>query len=219
VNLNVIEGYVEVSGKKPVLITALHGFGTDRFKDIVGKIKELGLEYAFSELIPSRSAVDFLTWEIAFKAAIATNSWAVLPTISKVDHVDGLNIPYYNLNKEYGRKTPLWRRIEQLVNEGKIKYIIDVHGMKNISVWPDVCLSTNGYSSVSRNVLEKIVEKLRKRGLRVSVDKPFKGGALIKYFGKPPKTEALGIELKRNLRFFGSKAPEIIIEVVNTFLA
>ncbi len=217
-DLEVIEGYVEVEGVNPVLITALHGFGTDRFKDVVDKIRELGLEYAFLELIPSRSAVDFLTWEIAFKAAVATRSWAILPTISKVDSVDGLEIPNYNLNKEYAKETPLWRRIEELVERGKVKIIVDIHGMKNISSWPDICISTNGLTSVSMGTLDKILNYFRALKLNVEVDRPFKGGALIRYFGKPPYVEALGLELKRNLRFYRSNIPKIIVGLVKELL-
>ena len=217
-DLNVIEGYVEIKGEKPILITALHGFGTDRFKDIVDKIRELGLEYAFSELIPSRSAVDFLTWEIAFKVAVATGSWAILPTISKVDSVDGLRIPDYNLNKEYAKETPLWRRIKELVNSEHVRLIIDIHGMKNVSSWPDVCISTNGLTTVSRNTLNNVLKYFKMLKLNVAVDRPFKGGALIRYFGKPPNVEALGIELKRNLRFFRSEIPKVMAGLVRELL-
>ncbi|MCD6113861.1 MAG: N-formylglutamate amidohydrolase [Thermoprotei archaeon] len=217
-NLNVIEGYVEIKGEKPILITALHGFGTDRFKDVVDKIRELGLEYAFSELIPSRSAVDFLTWEIAFKVAVATGSWAILPTISKVDSVDELRIPDYNLNKEYAKETPLWRRIEELVNSEHVRLIIDIHGMKNVSSWPDICISTNGLTTVSRNTLNNVLKYFKMLKLNVAVDRPFKGGALIRYFGKPPNVEALGIELKRNLRFFRSEIPKVMAGLVRELL-
>ena len=217
-NLDVIEGYIEVKGVEPILITALHGFGTDRFKDVVDKIRELGLEYAFSELIPSRSAVDFLTWEIAFKVAVATGSWAILPTISKVDSVDGLRIPDYNLNKEYAKETPLWKRIECLVRRKRVKFIIDIHGMKNISSWPDICVSTNGLTTVSRDTLNRVLKYFKAMKLNVTVDRPFKGGALIRYFGKPPSVEALGIELKRNLRFYRSNIPKIMAGLVRELL-
>jgi len=213
-NLNIVEGYIEIEGKNKILITALHGFGSDRFKDVIDKIRELGLDYAFSELVPSRSAVDFLTWEIAFKAAVATNSWAILPTISKVDSVDGLEIPNYNLNKEYAKETPLWKRIGELVVKGKVKLIIDIHGMKNISSWPDICVSTNGLSSASKNTISRVVKYFEKLKFNVALDKPFKGGALIRYFGKPPKVEALGIELKRNLRFFKTNTPKIMADLI-----
>ncbi len=213
-DLNIVEGYIEIEGKNKVLITALHGFGTDRFKDVVDKIRELGLEYAFSELVPSRSAVDFLTWEIAFKAAVATNSWVILPTISKVDSVDGLRIPDYNLNKEYAKETPLWKRIEELVVGEKVKLIIDIHGMKNVSSWPDICVSTNGLSSASKDTISRVVKYFEKLKFNVALDKPFKGGALIRHFGKPPKVEALGIELKRNLRFFRSNIPRVMAGLV-----
>lgn len=217
-DLNIIEGYIEVSGEKPVLITALHGFGTDLFKDVVDKLKELNLYEEFNEILTSRSAVDLFTGEIAFKAGIAEKCWVILPTISKVDKLNKLPIPDYNLNKPYARLTPLWKRVEQLIKEEKTKLIIDVHGMKDVNKWPDICIACNNYRTASKGLIEAIAETLQTIGLSVKIDYPFSGGALIKHFGSPPKVEAFSIEIKRNLRQFYSHAPQIMREVVRTAL-
>ncbi len=220
-NLEVLEGYIEVKGKYPVLVTALHGFGTDLFKDLVVIIRRNSKAYGGDLDLNYYSAVDMYTWEIAFKAAIAENTWAVLPTISKVDKPENVNLPDYNLNKPYAKLTPLWRRVRELVDEENIRVIIDLHGMKNIKKWPDICISTGNFTTTSRELVSRVMEYLRSLGFRVNVDYPFSGGAFIRFFGDPPRIEAFALELKRNLRYFGSKIPAVIrgiVRVVKEYL-
>ncbi len=220
-NLNIIEGYVEIEGRYPILITALHGFGTDLFKELVSVTKKYVPLSKMKELTIYHSAVDMYTWEIAFKTAVAEKTWAILPTISKVDRLENMDLPDYNLNKPYAKSTPLWRRVGELVNRNAVKIIVDFHGMKNIKRWPDVCISTCNFTTVSRSLISAIIAYLRSMGLNVRIDYPFSGGAFIKFFGKPPYIEAFAIELKRNLRYFGSKVPLIargIIRQVKEYL-
>lgn len=201
---NVLEGFIEIEGKYPILITALHGFGSDRFKDVIVRIKEYGLYDKFKDIVTSSSAVDFLTSEIAFKVGIAEKCWVILPTISKVDVVNNLPIPDYNLNKEYAQVTPIWNRVEELIKNGLVNVIIDIHGMKAVTKWPDICISCANYTTASKETINSIVKVFRKLGYNVKIDKPFKGGAFIRHFGNPPITEAFSIEIKRNYRFLGS---------------
>lgn len=213
-DLDVIEGYIEVKGRHPILVTASHGFGTDKFKELFDLLRSLGAAKLLQGFAPRRSAVDMYTWELAFKSAVAEGCWALLPTVSKVDKVELGGLPDYNLNKPYARVTPFWRRLGELTESGKIKVIVDIHGMKNVRKWPDICLSTASFTTASKELTEVVARRLRALGLRVSVDYPFSGGALIKAFGRPPRVEALAVEIKRSLRYFGSRSPALAREVV-----
>ncbi len=212
-NIDRIEGYIEIVGEIPILITALHGFGSDHYKDIVKLIKSFAYQ-KIKYFVRYRSAVDKYTWEIAYKVAIAEKTWAILPTLSKVDSIDSIEIPDYNLNKSYARNTPFWNRVRDLLLDRSIRVIIDIHGMKNIRKWPDICISTRGFTTVSRDLIENIVIYLEKIGLRTSIDYPFIGGAFIAEFGRPPQVEAFALEIKRNLRYYGSDIPLVIRNVI-----
>lgn len=230
-NLDVLEGYIEVRGKYPILITALHGFGSDYYRIVVralkkyltmfGYIKTLNSYRELEKSLRYTSSVDVYTWEIAFKVALAEDLWCVLPTLSKVDRIDGVNIPDYNLNKGYTSITPFWKRIEEIVKNEKIMALIDIHGMKNIRKWPDICISTRGLTTASKELVGRIVSFFRIQGFKVAIDYPFIGGAFIATFGKPPAVEAMAIEIKRNLRFYGSMVPKLMggaIRVVKEYL-
>lgn len=218
--LDSIEGFVEVRGRYPILVTALHGFGTDAYK-LLAKIlrkymktlmftKRYNLSDKLINMVPYSSAVDIYTWEIAYKVAVAEEFWCILPTLSKTDRLDNIGIPDYNLNKSYAIVTPFWRRVRELINMEGVKVVVDIHGMKNIRKWPDICISTRGYTSASRDLVDIVAGYFRKQGLKVAIDYPFIGGAFIAEFGRPPAVEAIAIEIKRSLRFYGSKIPEII---------
>jgi hypothetical protein len=223
-DLNVLEGFVEVEGRHPILVTALHGFGTDSYRDLVraarsyaglmGFLKTLSDYGELERLLRYSSAVDLFTWEIAFKVAVAEELWALLPTLSKVDKLGTLPVLDYNLNKGYAINTPFWRRVKNLVEGGKVKILVDIHGMKNVRKWPDICISTRGLTTASKELINTVVAFFKSHGLRVAVDYPFMGGALIAHFGRPPATEAFAIEIKRSLRFYESTIPTIIRNVM-----
>ncbi|MCS7111663.1 MAG: N-formylglutamate amidohydrolase [Ignisphaera sp.] len=231
-DLNIIEGFIEIEGRYPILVTALHGFGSDGYRHVVralrsclracGCVKTL---YSYDKLVaPSmyHSAVDVYTWEIAYKVATAEELWCILPTLSKIDRVEGIDAQDYNLNKRYAYSTPFWRRVREVVERGGIRAIVDIHGMKNVRRWADICISSRGYTTASRELVGVIVEYFRERGLSVAVDHPFAGGAFIAEFGRPPSVEALALEIKRNLRFHRSRVPEILrgaMKVMKQYLA
>jgi hypothetical protein len=231
VDVDVVEGFVEVEGIYPILVTATHGFGTDSFKYVVKAlrryVKSFGLMKTIDRvdevlrLLNYYSSVDLYTWEIAYKVAVAENIYAVLPTLSKVDKVPQLSIPDYNLNKGYTKATPFWERVEEVVRGRGIRVLIDIHGMSNRNRWPDICISTRGFSTTSKELISRIISYLVSQRLRVAIDYPFTGGAFIAYFGNPPFVEAFAIEIKKNLRFFGSEIPKIIrgiIKIVKDYL-
>ena len=217
-NCEVIEGFIEVKGRYPILITATHGYGTDRFKDVVLRLKELNLYSEFKDVAPYTSAVDFLTGEIAFKVGVAEKCWVILPTVSKVDYLSGLPIPDYNLNREYASITPFWRRVEELVRGNHVRFIIDIHGMKSVNKWPDFCISCANYTTASKKTVEHIVHLISEAGFTVKVDRPFKGGSFIRHFGKPPRIEAIGLEIKRDHRFLGSRIPYVIRRIAREII-
>jgi hypothetical protein len=224
VDLDVVEGFVEVDGIYPILITATHGFGADSFKHVVKALRRYVKSYGLIKTVDSvdevlrllnyYSSVDLYTWEIVYKVAVAENIYAVLPTLSKIDRIPKLSIPDYNLNKDYAKITPFWRRVEELVKSKEIRIVIDIHGMSSRSKWPDICISTRGFSTTSKELITKVASYLTSQRIRVAIDYPFTGGAFIAYFGNPPLIEAFAIEIKKNLRFFGSEIPRIIRGVV-----
>ena len=230
-NLDVVEGFIEVEGLYPILITATHGFGADSFKYLVKAlkryVKSFGLIKTLDDigevvrLLNYYSSVDLYTWEIAYKVAIAENLYTILPTFSKVDKVPLLPIPDYNLNKDYAKITLFWRRAEEIIRSRGIRVVIDIHGMSNNGKWPDICISTRGFSTVSKELISRVISYLASQRLRVAIDYPFAGGAFIAYLGNPPTVEAFAIEIKRRLKFFGSEIPKIIrgiVEVVKNYL-
>lgn len=219
-NLNSIEGFIEVEGKHPILITALHGFGTDtyrllvkilrRYINVIAYVKTSDFHSELRNILMYSSAVDAYTWEIAYKIAVGEEVWCILPTLSKVDKLNDIGLPDYNLNKGYAIATPFWKRVREIVNAKEVKVIIDIHGMKNVKNWPDICISTKGFTSASKKLANILSSYFRKQGLNVAIDYPFVGGTFIAEFGKPPNIEAIAIEIKKNLRFYGSKIPEIM---------
>lgn len=230
-NLEILEGYIEIKGKYPILITALHGFGSDYYRILVkalkkylsmfGYIKTLNSYNELEKSLRYSSSVDVYTWEIAFKVSLAEELWCILPTLSKVDSINGIGLPDYNLNKSYASITPFWKRTEEIVKNEKIKVVIDIHGMKNIKKWPDICISTRGLTTASKQLVDKIATFFRVQGFKVAIDYPFAGGAFIATFGKPPIVEAMAIEIKKNLRFQGSKIPKFVrgaIRVVKEYV-
>jgi len=216
-DLETIEGYVEVEGRIPVVVTAVHGFGTDSFKHLIKALKKCrckAYQQEVQRLLLYYSAVDFYTWEVAYKAAVATGAWALLPTLSKVDYDPALGVPDYNLNKHYAKGTPFWKRLGELISERGVRAVIDIHGMKFSKRWPHICISTRGFTTASKKLVAAVSAYLRKHGLTVAVDYPFSGGALIAEFGRPPEVEAFALEIRRDLRFAGSKIPALIAGVI-----
>jgi len=203
-DLERIEGYIELKGQKPILLMALHGFGTDRYKLLVKRLKMFDFQHRLKDLYRSSSAVDLFSGEIAVKVGIAKDCWIMFPTLSKVDFLEGMNTPDANLNKDYSKDSPFWKRVSQLTDSGTVKAIIDLHGMKDVKTWPDICIACGGYTTASKELIESIVEALKLYKLKVAVDEPFRGGYMIRRFGNSPKVEAFSIELKRNLRILGS---------------
>lgn len=191
VNLDKLEGFIEVKGRCPILVTALHGFGSDRYRLVVKTlrkylkdvrhVKTLGICDELTGLTRYSSSVDVYTWEIAYKVAVSEELWSILPTLSKVDEVESMNIPDYNLNKSYASSTLFWKRVRELIEKEHIRIVIDVHGMKDLRVWPDICISTRRFTSSSREFVETLALYFMRQGLKVSIDFPFIGGAFIAF--------------------------------------
>ncbi len=215
-----IEGFIEVRGRYPLLVTAVHGFGSDGYRLVVqilrkclkmcGYLKTFYTYHELKNIVPYHSAVDVYTWEIAYKTAVAEELWAILPTLSKIDRIEGIYMQDYNLNKSYAILTPFWKRVEEVIREGGIKIVIDIHGMKNIKKWPDICISSRGYRTASKELVKMVANYFKEQGFSVAIDHPFSGGAFIAEFGRPPEVEAIAIEIKRSLRFYRSRIPGII---------
>lgn len=231
-NLDIVEGFIELEGRYPILVTALHGFGSDGYRAVVHALRNCLKASGFTKIphlytklvgLPMyHSAVDVYTWEIAYKVAVAEELWCILPTLSKIDRIDGAGLQDYNLNKHYASSTPFWRRVREIVEKEGIRIIVDIHGMKSVRKWADICISSRGYTTASRKLVEVIAGYFRGKGFSVAIDYPFSGGAFIAEFGRPPSVEAVALEIKRSLRFYRSRVPEIVrgaVRVMKQYLA
>jgi hypothetical protein len=110
-----------------------------------------------------------------------------------------------DLNKTAGLNHPFRKRIRQLVESAKIKYILDIHGSKRDCFHPQIELGTADLTTASAETVQGISSILRKKGFDVAADKLLKGrkteGNIIKsYFNSERKIECVQVEIRRDLR-------------------
>jgi N-formylglutamate amidohydrolase len=77
--------------------------------------------------------------------------------------------------------------------------LVDAHSMPS-GVPYDVVLGTLGRRSASRELLDRAMAALEADGLRVSIDQPYRGGQIVRSFGRPDQgIHALQVEVNRGL--------------------
>jgi len=149
---------------------------------------------------------DLYTGEIVKKLANNTGAWGLISTISRNE------IDY---NRAEGRETPFRMRIDDLIRRGKIKYILDIHGMKERNLG-DVELGTKMGTSASEEFISKLKETFEKEGIECTIERiGFTGGDIIEYHSDPPFVEAVQIEISRTLREHQRKK---IVEILSRFI-
>ncbi len=185
-----INGYIELTGTRPVLITAPHAQGP---------------------------GADVFTGEIAWKVAQATGAYALVATVSRRAKLEDGNPADYN--REWARNTPFRRRIDELIKRYGVRFIIDVHGMESDPVRPDVDLGTLGGRSVKGKLVSKIVKRLEEAGFDVGFEQEFQGGDILEYHCDGERVQGVQLELSEELRELGEyRAVQAVLVVVNTVL-
>ncbi|WP_457615405.1 N-formylglutamate amidohydrolase [Methanopyrus sp.] len=185
-----ISGYIEFTGTRPVLITAPHAQGP---------------------------GADVFTGEIVLKVAQVTGVYALVATISRRAKLeDGSPADY---NREWTRDTPFRRRIDELIENYGIRFIIDVHGMESDPVRPDVDIGTLGGRSAKGKLVSKIVNRLEEAGFDVGFEQEFQGGDILEYHCDGERVQGVQLELSEELRELGEyRAIQAVLTVVNTVL-
>ena len=171
------------------------------YKELKGKIPVL---VTAPHATPPNS--DMYTGEIVQKLAEKTGAWGLVSTISRNE------IDY---NRVWGRGTPFRKRINDLIKKRKIKYILDIHGMKDRGLG-DVELGTKMGTSASPDFISKLKEAFEKEGIKCNIESiGFTGGDIIEYHSNPPFVEAVQIEISRTLREYHR---EKIVDVLSKFI-
>ncbi len=99
---------------------------------------------------------------------------------------------------------PYWDSVERAMERARAQFgrccLLDAHSMPSVA-GGDIVLGTLDGSSCRPEVLECALELLRSRtGLRISVDRPYRGGAILRRFGRPQSGhDALQVEVNRAL--------------------
>ena len=149
---------------------------------------------------------DLYTGEIVHKLSEETGAWGLISTISRNE------IDY---NRVEGRETPFRKRIDDLIEKGKVKYILDIHGMKERGLG-DVELGTKMGTSASPDFISKLKEAFEKEGIECNIEHiGFTGGDIIEYHSNPPFVEAVQIEISRTLREYYR---EKIVDILSRFI-
>ncbi|WP_456482034.1 N-formylglutamate amidohydrolase [Methanopyrus sp.] len=185
-----INGYMELTGTRPVLITAPHAQGP---------------------------GADVFTGEIAWKVAQVTGAHALVATVSRRAKLEDGNPADYN--REWARDTPFRRRIDELIRRYGIRFIVDVHGMESDPVRPDVDLGALGGRSAKGKLVSKIVKRLEEAGFDVGFEQEFQGGDILEYHCDGERVQGVQLELSEELRELGEyRALQAVLVVVNTVL-
>jgi len=183
-----VEGYLEVRGPKPVLITAPHAQGP---------------------------RADVFTGEIAYKVARATGANALVATVSRAMTVDGRPL---DLNREWTRDHPFRRRIEELKEEG-VRFIVDVHGMADDPLRPEIDLGTLGGRTMRASLVRRIIDRLEELGFDVGYEQEFYGGDIVEYHCDGRDVQGVQVELSESLRAPGSNRGFLaVLAIVNVLL-
>ena len=171
----------------------------------------------FVDLNRSPLELDASMWSGNFNASIFNKSQKVNSGIGVIPKVCFSGKKIYNdllLFKEARRRLlnyyfPYHRQIRMLIdyikkNHNKV-IILDCHSMSSeiVSESIDVVLSNNMHKSANpkiTNILQTIFESY---GYKVSINNPFEGGFITKYYGRPDNhVNVIQIEINKKLYLF-----------------
>ena len=168
----------------------------------------------FIDLNRSPLELDPSMWSGSFNASIFIKSQKVNSGIGVIPKVCFTGKKIYNnllLFKEARRRLlnyyfPYHRKIRMLIdyikkNHNKV-IILDCHSMSSeiVSETTDIVLSNNRNKSANpiiTNILQKLFES---HGYKVSINNPFEGGFITKYYGRPiNRVNVIQIEINKKL--------------------
>jgi N-formylglutamate deformylase len=171
----------------------------------------------FVDLNRSPLELDLSMWSGKFNASIFNKSQKVNSGIGVIPKVCFSGKKIYNdlLHFKEARRRllnyyfPYHRKIRMLIdyikkNHNKV-IILDCHSMSSeiVSESTDIVLSNNIYKSANpkiTNILQTIFESY---GYRVSINNPFEGGFITKYYGRPLNyVNVIQIEINKKLYLF-----------------
>ena len=199
----------------------------DSYVDLIFNNKMLNINFLtanfpriFVDLNRSPLELDSSMWSGKFNASIFNKSQKVNSGIGVIPKVCFNGKKIYNdllLFKEARRRLlnyyfPYHRKFRMLIDYIKKHHnkvlILDCHSMSSeiVSESTDIVLSNNMNKSANpiiTNVLQKIFESY---GYNVSINNPFEGGFITKYYGRPVnRVNVLQIEVNKKLYLFEEK--------------
>ena len=199
----------------------------DSYVDLIFNNKMLNINFLtanfpriFVDLNRSPLELDSSMWSGKFNASIFNKSQKVNSGIGVIPKVCFNGKKIYNdllLFKEARRRLlnyyfPYHRKFRMLIDYIKKHHnkvlILDCHSMSSeiVSESTDIVLSNNMNKSANpiiTNILQKIFESY---GYNVSINNPFEGGFITKYYGRPVnRVNVLQIEVNKKLYLFEEK--------------
>lgn len=105
---------------------------------------------------------------------------------------------------------PYYKKIEELLEERKKQFgkvlLWDAHSIRHKvstiqkDMFPDMILGNNDYKTADSKLIKMALAELMSESFGISHNKPFKGGHITRYFGKPENNiHALQLEMNKIL--------------------
>ena len=193
----------------------------DTFVDLLFENKMLNFNFLianfqriFVDLNRSPLELDPSMWSGKFNASIFNKSQKVNSGIGVIPKIcfNGKNI-YDNLLpfKEARKRLidyyfPYHRKIRMLINYIKKNHnkviMLDCHSMSSeiVSESTDIVLSNNNNKSADPIITNILLKLFESYGYKVSINNPFKGGFITKYYGRPINNiNVVQIEINKKL--------------------
>ena len=127
---------------------------------------------------------------------------------------------YKDEKVDHNFENTIYRKLlSKYINDNKIKYLIDIHGLEKKEKF-DIIIGTNNFNNVNGDIeLIKSIEKIFKNNLseKVFVDKKYssKGNTISTYINKNNNIKTIQIEISKNYRKF-KKRPKSFNKLIMT---
>jgi len=135
-------------------------------------------------------ASDINTELLSRRVAMRSGAHALISRIPRL---------YIDPNRLVGRVLPFRRKLDELINNRKIRLIIDLHSMEKrnsnmveIGIW--FGLSTTG------SYVEKLIEFFERNNISYEISYRYLGGDIIFYHANKPRINAIQLEISNGIR-------------------
>ena len=157
-------------------------------------------------------SMDINTGLLARRIAVKAHAHALISQIPRL---------FIDPNRMVGRILPFRRKLDDLINSGKVRLILDLHSMEghvdsvvDIGVW-------FGLSS-TRTYVKKLTDVFSKYDIPYTISTRFIGGDIIFYHANKPYINAIQLEIsnrirKRALRVLSNAISEYIVSVGDAY--